>query len=178
MIKENKLLTPSLIKLCWKELSSVAELIGYNAFACIDSSQATHEIVNDESRKYGELKSMLKNVELLSLNFDDEALCVGEGKSLLIVGMPAEDKKHKKAIECLNKALSVGKIVAFIVSTDFRKWSVQKHISEDAFLVKDVSLEKVIHDKSGEELCFQVWLSPHDTAIDFKNIRLQEKPNK
>jgi len=178
MIKENKLLTPSLIKLCWKELSSVAELIGYNAFACIDSSQETHEIVKNENRKGGELKSMLKNVELLSLNFDDEKLFVDKDKSLLIVGMPAEDKKHKKAIDCLNKALSVGKIVAFIVPTDFRKWSVQKHIAEDAFLVKDVSLKKVINDVSGEALCFQVWLSPQDTAIDFRNMRLQEKPNK
>lgn len=178
MIKENKLLTSSLIKLCWKELSSVAELIGYNAFACIDSSQETHEIVKDENRKGGELKAMLKNVELLSLNFDDDTLCVDKGKSLLIVGMPAEDKKHRKAIEYLNKALSVGKIVAFIVPTDFRKWSVQKHISADAFLVRDVSLEKVINDASGAELCFQVWLSPQDTAVDFRNIRLQEKPNK
>ena len=98
-------------------------------------------------------------------------------KQLVFFGNPPFGKKAKLAIDFLNKALSFGAVVGFIVPIQFRKWSVQSKINPNAKLIRDVDLQEdafTLLDKPYSlRCCFQIW-----AINDTKNsdLRISAKP--
>lgn len=101
-------------------------------------------------------------------------------ENIVIIGNPPFGKKSKLAIEFLNKSLSISDYVGFIVPLQFRKWSVQSKIDNNACLVADYDLPENAFEFKGKpygvRCCFQIWknfLVMNKTDVD---LRLTEKP--
>ncbi|MDX0427365.1 hypothetical protein GOL30_23360 [Sinorhizobium medicae] len=100
-------------------------------------------------------------------------------KQLVFIGNPPFGTKSKLAIAFVNKALEYSNIVGFVVPLQFRKWSVQSKIAQNARLILDKDLPENAFEFMGKDYkvrcCFQVW------ALDsfpgsFSNLRLTQKP--
>lgn len=82
-------------------------------------------------------------------------------KETVFIGNPPFGKKSKLAIEFVNKCLSYSDYVGFIVPIQFRKWSVQNNIKDDAKLLLDIDLIPNAFELNGKDYivrcCFQVW---------------------
>lgn len=79
----------------------------------------------------------------------------------VFLGNPPFGKKSKLAIDFVNKCLEYSDYVGFIVPIQFRKWSVQSNIKEDAKLLLDIDLPFnafMLGDKEySVQCCFQIW---------------------
>jgi len=97
-------------------------------------------------------------------------------KQFITIGNPPFGTKASLAIQFINKSLTLGNIVGFIVPIQFRKWSAQSKINPEANLVIDIDLPEnsfTLLDKDYNlRCCFQIWsLLPTQT-----NLRITEKP--
>lgn len=99
--------------------------------------------------------------EIVKLDFlkDDAKPYLPENP--IFIGNPPFGKKSKLAIDFVNKCLEYSDCVGFILPIQFRKWSVQNRINENAKLVLDLDLPHNIFIVGDKELsircCFQVW---------------------
>lgn len=97
----------------------------------------------------------------------------------VFIGNPPFGTKSSLAISFLNKALTYGEIVAFIVPIQFKKWSVQSKIDPKARLIFELDLPEKSFEFLGKDYgvrcCFQIW-----TKKDYlkrTNLRLRKKPD-
>ncbi|MDW9459350.1 hypothetical protein GOA57_05170 [Sinorhizobium meliloti] len=100
-------------------------------------------------------------------------------KQLAFIGNPPFGTKSKLAIAFVNKALEYSNIVGFVVPLQFRKWSVQSKIVQNARLILDKELPENAFQFMGKDYkvrcCFQVWALESFPGT-FPNLRLTEKP--
>ena len=115
----------------------------------------------------------------LTENIRDHLTKKDAQKKLIFLGNPPFGKRSWRAIRFINKAFEYGDVVAFILPIQFRKWSAQSKINDQAALIFDESLHPDSFEFLGEEYsvrcCFQIW-AKGDTAIPFKNLRIKTKP--
>jgi hypothetical protein len=82
-------------------------------------------------------------------------------RPLVFVGNPPFGKKGDLARAFLNKALSEGEVVGFILPILFRKWTTQKGVDASASLVADWDIPEDAFTFLGKpyavRCCFQVW---------------------
>ena len=119
----------------------------------------------------------IKKRNFLTYKFPSNDLKTSNKKNIIFFGNPPFGKKAALAIDFINKALTLGNIVAFIVPIQFRKWSVQSKINIGAKLVLDVDLQEnafTLMDKDYSlRCCFQIWVLSDDSSTD---LRISEKP--
>jgi hypothetical protein len=119
----------------------------------------------------------VKKRNFLTYKFPTNELMKHGKKNFIFFGNPPFGKKSALAIEFLNKALTIGNVVAFIVPIQFRKWSVQSNINAEAKLVFDKDIQEnafTLLDKDYSlRCCFQIWSLSDTTSI---NLRIREKP--
>lgn len=114
------------------------------------------------------------------LNQDFSILIEGYSKeAVFFIGNPPFGKKGDLALAFLNKALSYGETVGFIVPIQFRKWSIQSKINPSAKLLLDLELPEVAFEFMGSDYalrcCFQVWSTSTSFSL-MENFRLKNKP--
>lgn len=113
-----------------------------------------------------------EKTEIIKLDFLKDDISIYLKENSIFLGNPPFGKKSKLAIEFLNKCLDNSNFVGFIVPIQFRKWSVQSKINEDAKLVLDLDLPLnafALGDKDySVQCCFQVW-----TNTGVKNLRIK-----
>jgi hypothetical protein len=119
----------------------------------------------------------IKKRNFLTYKFPNNELMELGKKNFIFFGNPPFGKKALLAIDFVNKAFTLGNIVAFIVPIQFRKWSVQSKINPNAKLVLDMELQEnafTLLDKDYSlRCCFQIWALSDDKSND---LRIQEKP--
>jgi hypothetical protein len=119
----------------------------------------------------------IKKRNFLTHRFPSNDLMEFGKKNLIFFGNPPFGKKAALAIDFVNKAFTLGNIVAFIVPIQFRKWSVQSKINTDAKLVLDMDLQEdafTLLDKDYSlRCCFQIWALSDSSSVD---LRILEKP--
>ena len=88
-------------------------------------------------------------------------------------------KKSSLAIEFINKSFEYSDIVCFVLPIQFRKWSAQSKIRNDAILICDETIGDNAFNFDGKpynvRCCFQIWVKG-DKFKNFENIRISEKP--
>jgi hypothetical protein len=94
-------------------------------------------------------------------------------RPLVFVGNPPFGKKGALAQAFLNKALTEGKVVGFILPLLFRKWTTQKGIDASASLVADWDVPPDVFTFHGKpyavRCCFQVWTRrPTPDLVDLR----------
>ncbi len=98
-------------------------------------------------------------------------------KSLACIGNPPFGTKASLAIKFTNKALKEFGLVGFILPLQFRKWSVQKHIDKNAFLILDKELPEDSFELDGKtykvRCSFQIWSM---SKLGQEDIRIKTKP--
>jgi predicted RNA methylase len=107
---------------------------------------------------------------------DDLGEKIDLSRPTVFLGNPPFGKRNALAIEFINKALTYGNLVGFIVPIGFRKWATQKQINPAAKLVLDEPLPEDAFTFRGEpysvRCTFQVW-SLDKRYVDF---RIKSKP--
>jgi hypothetical protein len=97
--------------------------------------------------------------------------------NLIFIGNPPFGKRGSTALQFLNKCLNEGIAVGFIVPIQFRKWSIQNKINQNASLIKDIDLSEdsflFMNKPYKLRCCFQIWCNQNNDA---PNLRLKEKP--
>jgi len=101
-------------------------------------------------------------------------------QSRIIIGNPPFGKKSKLVIEFINKSLTHGHIVGFIVPIHMRKWSAQKMVNADARLIIDDILPEdsflFLNKPYQLRCCFQVWTTLPDSTLPGDDLRLTQQP--
>ena len=114
---------------------------------------------------------------LLQDAFETHIQKLTEGKKLVFIGNPPFGTRGKLAVAFLNKALRLGYAVGFVVPIQFRKWSIQSKINQDASLVADMTLPEdafTFLDKDYSlRCCFQIWTLLCPASV---NLRIAERP--
>lgn len=94
---------------------------------------------------------------------------------VVVFGNPPFGKKGGTAVEFINKAFEYSQVVAFILPVQFRKYSLQRRIREDASLVYDESLPENAFTVDGRDYslrsCFQVWTLSNKFTLRSDNLR-------
>lgn len=105
---------------------------------------------------------------------------VGDGRNILTIGNPPFGKRSDLAVQFVNEYLDVGGVVAFVIPTTFRKWSVQKRIRSDARLIANWHVPATafrLPDGTPYKIrcVFQVWsIRPEEHR--HSNLRLTASP--
>ncbi len=102
-----------------------------------------------------------------------------KGRQLIFIGNPPFGKKSKLAIDFVNRAFQYGDVVGFILPIQFRKWSAQSKINEQARLVLDSDLPEAAFEFVGKDYklrcCFQIWEKTGKVS-QLKDLRIAVKP--
>lgn len=129
---------------------------------------------NNESFYACDILPESKDIETKDF-LNDELSLTG---NVIAFGNPPFGKKGKTAIEFINKAFEYSQVVAFILPLQFRKYSVQSHIREDACLIYDEELPENSFTDNGKDYslrcCFQVWCLSDTFVKEYKNLRTQK----
>ena len=101
-------------------------------------------------------------------------------KNNLIIGNPPFGKRGKLALAFLNKALTEGNIVCFILPNIFKRYSIQKQITANAKLIFNAPLPKdsfLVSDKAYDVNCvFMIWVNSSFKTY-LSNLRLERNLN-
>lgn len=94
----------------------------------------------------------------------------------IFIGNPPFGYKGRLAIDFINTSLKCGEVVGFILPIQFRKWSAQLKINNQAKLVLDMTLPAnsftLLDKEYNLRCCFQIW-TLYNSSINF---RILEKP--
>ena len=74
-----------------------------------------------------------------------------EYKDYIVIGNPPFGKRSRLAIDFLNHATSMAKVIGFIIPNTFLKWSVQKHINKNWKLIWSESLPSNAFTNNGSD---------------------------
>lgn len=101
-----------------------------------------------------------------------------EYKDYIVIGNPPFGKRSRLAIDFLNHATSMAKVIGFIIPNTFLKWSVQKHINKNWKLIWSESLPSNAFTNNGSDFeancVFQIWVRQD---IEGEDLRLTSSPS-
>ena len=113
--------------------------------------------------------------DITQKDFLNDDISINE--NVIVIGNPPFGKKSALAIQFINKCFEFSNVVGFVLPIQFRKYSAQNKIREDAILIKDVMLPEDSFTSEGKDYslrcCFQVWCLPEfEESKKYKNLRL------
>lgn len=152
---------PEIAKLCYRKLSRLMTELGLQNEQFIEPSAGSGVFLDVVQRPCIGFDIHPEDERVQLQNFLDDGLPLPADKNLVFIGNPPFGKKGALAVKFLNKALSLGVAVGFIVPIQFRKWSIQSQIADDAKLLSDLTLPENSFTFMGKDYdlrcCFQVW---------------------
>lgn len=170
---------PEIAKFCYNELSKILKPNTYTFLEPSAGSGRFLDILRTHKQSFIAYDILPEGDDIQRLDFLNENID-STPKNLIVLGNPPFGKKSKTAIQFINKAFEYSKIVAFIVPLQFRKYSVQKEIRNDASLILDIELPKNAFTSKDKEYslrsCFQVWIIDDIYTTINKNLRIIKKP--
>jgi len=93
-----------------------------------------------------------------------------EYKNYIVIGNPPFGKRSKLAVDFVNHAATMAKVIGFIIPNTFLKWSVQKHINKNWKLILSQPLQPdafTFDGKSFNANCvFQIWVREDQPGED------------
>lgn len=114
----------------------------------------------------------IKKQDYLKLN-------IKYNKNNITIGNPPFGKNGKLALQFLNKSLNESDIVIFILPLLFKRYSVQKQVSENAKLVYEIPLPVnsfLVNDKEYKVNCIlQIWTNNKFKTLSW-NKRIKQRP--
>lgn len=164
---------PDVALLVWNDLKSFLKEIGLKGYTVVEPSAGDGKMLDviDVKKKKG-FDLLPESENIIKLDFIKNNLRrYVRTKNVVFFGNPPFGKKGKLAIDFVNKSLSYGNTVGFIIPIQFKKYSVQSQINKKAKLVFERELPEdsfILADKTYKVRCvFQIW-TLEEYAIDLR----------
>lgn len=172
---------PHIVELCYNKLIGILKKdITYTFLEPSAGCGRFLDVLRKEKQSFIAYDLLPEGKDITQLDFLKDKIDITSLENLIVLGNPPFGKKSKIAIEFVNKAFDYTSIVAFILPLQFRKYSVQKNIREDASLVYDMTLPVDAFTYEGKDYslrcCFQVWCINDNFLYEKMNNLRSKKP--
>lgn len=152
---------PEVALLVWKQLKKFLVSIDKKDYIIVEPSAGDGKLLDViKAPKIG-FDLVPESDDVIQNDFLSEDISSYVDKEMVFFGNPPFGKKGKLAIDFLNKALTYGKTVGFIIPIQFKKYSVQSKINSQAKLVFEKLLPEdsfTLANKDYKVRCvFQIW---------------------
>lgn len=177
---------PEIAKLCYENLLALLNKNTLSDTLFVEPSAGSGtflDAIKEDKIGFDLAPTRNSNHEIIKTNFltDDITSHINSKKKnhTVFIGNPPFGTKSKLAIEFVNKCLSYSNVVGFILPLQFRKWSVQGKINQNAKLILDLELPENSFAFMGKDYnvrcSFQVWALPSfETTLP--DLRIKTKP--
>ena len=162
---------PEVAELVWADLKSFLDSVNKQDFIIIEPSAGDGKMLGVVDVDKIGFDLVPESDNIIQNDFLIGDITEHLTKEAVFFGNPPFGKKGRLAIDFLNKSLEYGKTVGFIIPIQFKKYSVQKQINNNAKLVFERSLPDdsfLLNDKTYNVRCvFQIW-TLEDVSVNIR----------
>lgn len=152
---------PEIASLVWDDFKTYLHNIGQSNYIIVEPSAGDGKLLDVVTTEKIGFDLVPESDNIIQNDFITGDISGFVDKKMIFFGNPPFGKKGSLAIDFLNKALGYGNIVGFIIPNQFKKYSVQNKINQNAKLVfeRDLPADSfLLGDKNYNVRCvFQIW---------------------
>ena len=164
----------NIAELCYTELMSILPTKTYTFLEPSAGCGRFIDILRKHNHNFIAYDILPEREDIIQKDFLNDSIEINE--EVIVLGNPPFGKKSSLAVQFINKCFEYSKIVGFILPIQFRKYSAQNKIREDAILLRDITLPENSFTNGDKDYslrcCFQIWCLPDFEEINtFQNLR-------
>jgi hypothetical protein len=152
---------PEIAKMVWNDFKSYLDSLSISDYIVVEPSAGDGKMLNEITTDKIGFDLAPETDDIIQNDFLTGDIKHYISKDMVFFGNPPFGKKGSLAIDFINKALTYGRVVGFIIPNQFKKYSVQNKINPNAKLVFEKDLPEdsfLLADKDYKVRCvFQIW---------------------